>query len=69
MDDKQNQQGLNNVGLDFQKMNEVLANPNFQQWYYNQTQDSYLSTNSMNIEGFVQSINEYLDINDDTNNM
>ncbi|RDY23764.1 hypothetical protein CHF27_006475 [Romboutsia maritimum] len=46
-----------NMNLDFEKMNEILADPTFANWYYNQMNNS--SPNEININNFVQIIKDY----------
>ncbi|MGX4600612.1 hypothetical protein [Faecalimicrobium sp. JNUCC 81] len=48
---------FNQGNLDFEKMNETLANPEFANWYYHQMIDN--TGNNMNIEDFVKIIQEY----------
>lgn len=48
---------FNQENLDFEKMNETLANPEFANWYYHQMVDN--ECNNIKIEDFVKIIQEY----------
>lgn len=48
---------FNQGNLDFEKMNETLANPEFANWYYHQIVGN--TDNNMSIEEFVKTIQEY----------
>lgn len=48
---------LNQDNLDFKKMNETLANPEFANWYYNQMLSGV--DNNISIEEFVQIVQKY----------
>jgi len=50
---------LNQDGLDFEKMNATLADPNFANWYYHQVIDNPNENMEFSIENFVQTINNY----------
>lgn len=50
---------LNKGDLDFEKMNAILANPDFANWYYHQIIDNANGNMEFSIEDFVQTINNY----------
>ena len=52
-----NEGNINQNGLDFEKMNATLANPEFANWYYNQMLNSEKTT--MTMQDFVQIVNEF----------
>lgn len=57
MTEESKNQGTNFSELDFLKLNETLANPEFANWYYNQI----LSGTDANLEilGFVDIVKNY----------
>lgn len=55
--DKMNESNMNQNNLDFEKMNETLANPEFANWYYNKMMDKTYT--DMTMQDFVQIVNDY----------
>ena len=55
--DKMNESNMKQNNLDFEKMNETLANPEFANWYYNKMMDKAYS--DMTMQDFVQIVNDY----------
>lgn len=52
-----NEGNMNKNGLDFEKMNATLANPEFANWYYKQMLNNENTT--MTMQDFVQIVNEF----------
>ena len=50
---------LNQIDVDFEKINATLADPNFANWYYHQVTDNVDGNEEFNIENFVNIINNY----------
>ena len=50
---------LNQIDVDFEKINATLADPNFANWYYHQVTDNVDCNEEFNIENFVNIINNY----------
>ena len=50
---------LNQIDVDFEKINATLAEPNFANWYYHQVTDNVDGNEEFNIENFVNIINNY----------
>lgn len=48
---------LNQYNLDYEKLNETLANPEFANWYYNQMISGV--DNNISIEEFVQIVQKH----------
>ncbi|MEG1311615.1 MAG: hypothetical protein RSD47_06360 [Romboutsia sp.] len=48
---------FDDVKIDFKKMNETLANPDFANWYYHQIIDNM--NESMTVENFIKIVQEY----------
>lgn len=56
-----NESNMNQNNLDFEKMNETLANPEFANWYYsnyNKIMDKTYT--NMTMQDFVQIVNDYI---------
>ena len=54
-----NENNFNTTNLDFEKMNETLANPEFANWYYHEVLDN--NRNDMNLENFIKLVQEHTD--------
>ena len=50
---------LNQIDVDFEKINATLADPNFANWYYHQVTDNVDGNEEFNIENFVNIIKNY----------
>ena len=50
---------LNQIDVDFEKINATLADPNFANWYYHQVTDNVDANEEFNIENFVNIIKNY----------
>lgn len=50
---------INQKDLDFEKLNATLADPNFANWYYNEFMNNPNKNMELDIEDFVQTINNY----------
>ena len=50
---------LNQIDVDFEKINATLADPNFANQYYHQVTDNVDGNEEFNIENFVNIINNY----------
>ena len=50
---------LNQIDVDFEKINATLADPNVANWYYHQVTDNVDGYDEFNIENFVNIINNY----------
>lgn len=50
---------LNQNDLDFEKMNAILAEPSFANWYYHQVMNNIDYKTDFNVENFVKIINTY----------
>lgn len=49
---------FNATNLDFVKMNETLANPEFANWYYHEVLDN---KSDINLENFIKLVQEHTD--------
>ncbi len=52
-----NEKTFNTANLDFEKLNETLANPEFANWYYHKIIDN--SQEDTSLEGFIKTIQDY----------
>ena len=48
---------IEELNLDFEKMNETLSNPEFANWYYNKMMDKTYT--DMTMQDFVKIVNDY----------
>lgn len=52
-----NENNFNKLNLDFEKMNETLADPTFANWYYNEMMNKLDSNVTM--EEFINIVQDY----------